>query len=197
MKNKMEHPGEIWQEYDFNGEKFGGIDPNNYNYDAVRLMGGAAVMLYRLYDGEVEFLFQHRSKFLKGNPDRWDVSAGGHINLDESTLDAIIRETREEIGVNIERKKLEFAETYIRLKDMINLYFYDWEDRADEFSFDDQEVEEVKWVKYSELGSFLPNIKQLLAEDKDVFSFYYIPAATSMHTGVGFEKVCDWAKLYK
>lgn len=39
--------------------------------------------------------------------------------------------------------------------------------------------------------------KQLLAEDKDVFSFYYIPAATSMHTGVGFEKVCDWAKLYK
>ncbi len=162
----MEHPGEIWQEYDFNGEKFGGIDPNNYNYDAVRLMGGAAVMLYRLYDGEVEFLFQHRSKFLKGNPDRWDVSAGGHINLDESTLDAIIRETREEIGVNIERKKLEFAETYIRLKDMINLYFYDWEDRADEFSFDDQEVEEVKWVKYSELGAFLPNIKQLLAEDE-------------------------------
>ena len=57
----MEHPGEIWQEYDFNGERLGGIEPNNYDFDAFRLMGGAAIMLYRLRDGEVEFLFQHRS----------------------------------------------------------------------------------------------------------------------------------------
>lgn len=166
----MEHQGEIWQEYDFNGERLGGIDPNNYNYDTIRLMGGAAVMLYRLRDGEVEFLFQHRSKFLKGNPDKWDVSAGGHINLNESALDAVVRETREEIGVDIDRKKLEFAETYIRLRDLINLYFYDWGDRADEFYFDDQEVEEVKWVKYSELEAFLPNIKKLLLEDKVFFA---------------------------
>ena len=39
--------------------------------------------------------------------------------------------------------------------------------------------------------------KSLLDEGKDVFSFYYIPAATKMHTGVGFEKIGDWAKLVK
>ena len=162
----MEHLGEIWQEYDFNGERLGGIDPNSYNYDTIRLMGGAAVMLYRVVDGELEYLFQHRSKLLKGNPDKWDVSAGGHINLGESVLDAAVRETHEEIGVNIECEKLEFAETYIRLKDIIYLYFYDWGEREDSFSFDDAEVEEVKWVKYSELDKFLPNLKRILAEDK-------------------------------
>lgn len=37
----------------------------------------------------------------------------------------------------------------------------------------------------------------LLEEGKDVFSYYYIPAAAKMHTGVGFEKIGEWAKLMK
>lgn len=162
----MEHPGEIWQEYDFNGERLGGIDPNNYDEKNIRYFGGAAIMLYRVHDGELEFLFQHRSKFLKGNPDMWDVSAGGHINLDEPVLDTAVRETREEIGVELERDKLEFAGSYVSWNIMVNLYFYDWGDREDEFYFDDQEVEEVKWVKYSDFESFLPNLKKRVANDK-------------------------------
>ena len=63
----MEHPGEIWQEYDFNGERLGGIEPDNFDIDNVKLFGGAALMLYRVRNGEVEFLFQHRSKLLKDN----------------------------------------------------------------------------------------------------------------------------------
>lgn len=162
----MEHPGEIWQEYDFNGERLGGIDPNDFDEANIKLFGGAAIMLYRLRDSEVEFLFQHRSKFLKGNPDKWDVSAGGHVNLDEPVLDTAVRETQEEIGVVIDKNLLEFAGAYVRWNVMINLYFYDWGERADEFSFDDQEVEEVKWIKYSELESFLPNLKKYVANDK-------------------------------
>ncbi len=162
----MEHPGEIWQEYDFNGERLGGIDPNNHSEDEICFYGGAAVMLYRVVDGEVEYLFQHRSKFLIGNPDKWDVSAGGHINLGEPVLDSAMREAYEEIGVKLDRSKMEFAEVYMKLKTMVHLYFYDWSGCEDNFSFDDKEVEEVKWVKYSELDKFLPNVKRILAEDK-------------------------------
>ena len=162
----MEHPGEIWQEYDFNGERLGGIEPDKCDESKIKLFGGAAIMLYRLRNGEVEFLFQHRSKLLKGNPDKWDVSAGGHINLNEPVLDTAVRETREEIGVLLDKDKLEFSGAYVRWNVMINLYFYDWGDRPDEFSFDDHEVEEVKWVKYSELESFLPYLKKHVSEDK-------------------------------
>lgn len=39
--------------------------------------------------------------------------------------------------------------------------------------------------------------KDLLDEGKDVFSFYYIPAAKAMHEGVGFKTKVIWAKLFK
>jgi 8-oxo-dGTP pyrophosphatase MutT (NUDIX family) len=162
----MEHPGEIWQEFDINGERLGGIDPNNYDMDKVKRFGGVAVMLYRVRNGEVEFLFQHRSKSLMDSPDKWDVSAGGHINLDEPLLDSLVRETREEIGVSIEKEKAEFAASYLVWKVKIHLFFYDWNDRDDEFSFDDEEVQEVKWIKYSELNEFLPKLKWQYDKDK-------------------------------
>ena len=166
----MEHPGEVWQEFDFNGERLGGVKPHDFNEDEIRLTGGAAIMLYRVQGGEIEFLFQHRSKLLKGNPDKWDVSAGGHVNLNEPIIDTIIRETHEEIGVIIEKSQLEFAELYRKGKTLVFLYFFNWGDRTDDFSFDDQEVEEVKWVKYSELEAFWPKLKTRLALDEKFLS---------------------------
>ncbi len=162
----MEHPGEVWQEFDYTGERLGGIEPVSFDEEKVKLVGGTAVMLYRYKDGGVEYLFQHRSKKLMGNPDKWDVSAGGHTNLDEPIIDTAVRESREEIGAEIEKDKLEFAARYLRWKVLVNLYFYDWTEREDNFHFDDEEVEEVKWVKYSELQSFLPNLKQAFREDE-------------------------------
>ena len=167
----MEHPGEIWQEYDFNGERLGGVEPDKFDENKAHYLGGAAVMLYRVRNGEVEFLFQHRSKLLKSNADRWDVSAGGHTNLDEPKIDVAVRETREEIGVVLDKNKLEFAASYLKWRVIVSLYFYDWGEREDEFSFDDAEVEEVKWVKYSELSDFLPNLKWNLAGDKIFFLY--------------------------
>lgn len=169
----MEHPGEVWQEFDYTGERLGGIDPadSTMGEDSVKLFGGAAIMLYRYKDGEVEFLFQHRSKKLLGNPDKWDVSAGGHTNLDEPILDTAVRESWEEIGAEIEKEKLEFAASYLRWKVIVNLFFYDWSKNEDTFHFDDGEVEEVRWIKYSEFSDFRPNLKRMMIED-EIFMHY-------------------------
>ena len=168
----MEHPGEVWQELDYNGTRLGGIVSNNLDLSKIKLFVGVAMMLYRYRNGEVEFLFQHRSKFLRGNPDKWDVSAGGHINLNEEEVVAMRREAWEEIGAEIDVNELEIAAFYRRQHDtMVCLYFYDWGERKDEFRFNDQEVEEVKWVKYTELEEFLPNLKTAVRED-EVFMHY-------------------------
>lgn len=167
----MEHPGEIWQELDYNGERLGGVDPATLDVDKVKLFSGVALMLYRFKDGEVEYLFQRRSRLLKANPNKWDVSSGGHVNVGEKRVQAMVREAREEIGVEIDLEKLELAGIFQRWKMLIGLYFCDWTGKEDNFSFSDQEVEEVKWVKYRDFEDFLPNLKATLGAD-EFFKIY-------------------------
>ena len=160
------HKDELWQEYDYDGNRLGSIPPAGYDISKIKLFGGAAIMLYRYNNGEVEVLFQHRSKLLDRNADKWDVSAGGHVNFGESRIDAAVRETMEEIGVRVDPKKLEFAASYIQKKRMlIHLYFYDYTGKKDDFHFDDKEVSEVKWVPFSKLVDFWPNLKPQARDD--------------------------------
>lgn len=162
----MEHPGEVWQEFDFNGERLGGLEPEKCYDTDFKMLGGVAIMFYRFNNGKVEFLFQHRSKNLRANPDMWDVSAGGHINLNEPKLDTAVRETREEIGVEIDKSKLEYAVTMIREIMNYSLYFYDWTGKEDNFSFDDAEVQAVKWISEDEIDEFWSGLKKPIREDR-------------------------------
>ena len=164
----MEHPGEIWQEVDYNGEKIGGIEPRDHDQDDVKLYYATSVMLYRYVDGEVEFLFQQRSPKLVpwANPGKWDVSAGGHVNVDETMIEGMVREAREEIGAKILPEKLEFAASYTRWKTLLGLYFYDWTGLEDDFHFDDEEVAAVEWVKYADVEKFAEKLKRTLKEDE-------------------------------
>ncbi len=164
----MEHPGEVWQEFDGNGERLGGLVPEECYKTGYIATGGAAIVLYRFIGEKIQFLFQHRSDKLFMNPGKWDVSAGGHINLDETLIEAVTRETYEEIGATIEKDKLEFA--YFAAsspsgKNLIALYFYDWTDRADDFSFNDNEVAEVAWIDADKLEEFWPKFKPQIRED--------------------------------
>lgn len=38
---------------------------------------------------------------------------------------------------------------------------------------------------------------ELISENKDIFSFYYVPPAKRMHEGVGFKQIGEWSKLMK
>lgn len=160
------HADELWQEFDFSGNRLGSINPNSFDPNSVKLFGGTAIMFYRFCEGKVEFLFQHRSKFVDRNAEKWDVSAGGHINFEENVFDAAKREVAEEIGIKIDQNHLEFSAIYVRPpKNLIHLYFYDWTGKEDEFHFDDKEVSETKWVAFEDLATFWPNLKPGVQDD--------------------------------
>ena len=162
----MQHENELWQEYNKNGARLGSIYPQKSDFNDIELFGGTATMFYRFKDGKVEFLFQHRSKFVDRNPEKWDVSAGGHINFEEDVFDAAKREVEEEIGVKIDPSRLEFSVAYVRPpKNIIYLYFYDLTNEEVEFRFDDKEVSEVKWVAFEDLVKFWSNLKTNLQDD--------------------------------
>ena len=70
------------------------------------LHGAAHVWIWRKKDGVIEFLLQRRDSSRHTWPNYLDISAAGHIDFQESPLQAVIRETQEELGLQIEAIKL-------------------------------------------------------------------------------------------
>ena len=106
-----------------------------------------------------QVLLQRRSKNKRLWPDMLDITAGGHVLAGEFGFESIIRETKEEIGIDIDRKDMifigsglsqnikgdinnkHFNEYYIVLKDI---------DEKD-IKLQEEEVSEVKWVDKDEI----------------------------------------------
>ena len=51
-------------------------------------------------------LVQRRALTKENNPGLWDVSCAGHISAGETAIESAIRETREELGLDIDRGEL-------------------------------------------------------------------------------------------
>lgn len=153
------HHDEKWQLFSNNGEpivgKWRSAEKNNPQIDEAEIVGGAVIYLYRRDEkGEFSLLWQKRSEKLVNYPGKWDVSAGGHVNLGETAIETAVREAHEEIGINITADDLTLV-AFRRNWNIINfVYLVDWTDRPDEFEFDDGEVAEVKWVPLAETDEF-------------------------------------------
>ncbi|MFH1073258.1 MAG: NUDIX domain-containing protein [Nanoarchaeota archaeon] len=65
------------------------------------------VALIFLYDAHKRILFQHRAKDAKTLANYW-AFFGGHIEKGETPLQAVKRETREELGIKLKHPKFMF-----------------------------------------------------------------------------------------
>ncbi|MBQ6414204.1 NUDIX domain-containing protein [Candidatus Saccharibacteria bacterium] len=181
------HRDEMWQVYAPNGEPVVGRgwdsaldNPEKSGSDTI--VGIAIVFLYRFNEeGVLEFLWQRRSNKVDRFPGDYDISAGGHINMGESIVEAAIREAREEIGAEITADDLQFMiEAPFNRNRFAWVYVVDWTGRPDEFTFDDGEVSEVKWVPYLEMETFREKYaKKPLREDP--FAFVSLKNWLEMH----------------
>ena len=181
------HHDEMWQVFKPSGEPAIGEgwdsaldNPEKTGSD--KIVGIAIVFLYRFNkEGVLEFLWQRRSDKVDRYPGDYDISAGGHINMGESLVEAAIREAHEEIGAEITADDLQFMiEAPFNRNRFAWVYAVDWTGRPDEFKFDDGEVSEVKWVPYAEMEAFREKYaKKPLREDK--FTFVAIKSWLEMH----------------
>lgn len=155
------HKDETWQIYRPNGEPIVGAgwpaekgNPEETENDAI--VGLAIVFLYRINDeGELELLWQKRSEQIDRYPGDFDISAGGHINLGESVIEAAKREAFEEIGAKIAAEDLNLVALPAFNKNRLAwLFMVDYTGREEDFSFRDAEVSEVRWVAWKDTDEF-------------------------------------------
>jgi isopentenyldiphosphate isomerase len=93
---------ELWQLLDEQGRTLAGKGASKQDVLSKGLLHGAAhVWIWRLKGGQREVLVQKRASGKQTWPDRYDVSAAGHISLGEDVLATALREVEEEIGLRL------------------------------------------------------------------------------------------------
>lgn len=120
------------------------------------------VWIWREKDGTREILLQKRAPDKHSWPGFYDISAAGHIDFSETPISAAMRETKEELNLDIVQDQLEYIGTY-RVKEhawrqygFVNEYQWIYVvklDKDTEFSFSDGEVSEIVWFNLDKLKS--------------------------------------------
>lgn len=107
-----------------------------------------------LYNTKGQVLLTRRSKLKKHHPGYWVESAAGHVRFDEDPLDAVIRETREELGFKIVPVFL-YKEFDQKTSEARFRYFYYAPFPSNQnITLNQKEVDACEWVDFPEVEEF-------------------------------------------
>ena len=112
-----------------------------------------------IFNKNGEVLLQKRSKNKKLWPNLWDVTVGGHVLSGEFGKQALIRETKEELGIVIKENEIQYlvGSTSSNIKgNIINNHFNECyiitkDIEISQIQLQEDEVEEVRWFPKQEI----------------------------------------------
>ncbi len=101
-----------------------------------------------------ELLIQKRNKNLKRNPGKWAFT-GGVVDSEETSLEGAIRETKEELGIDININKIELLLSFKREHGFVDVWLVKDDFNINDLTLQKSEVSESKWVSIKELKSLI------------------------------------------
>lgn len=120
-----------------------------------------------------ELLLQKRSATKKSHPNCWDISGAGHIRAGETVIEGAIRELSEELGIKANEDDLRFIAIVKSTKNSQNqefgyVYLLKSNNEIKDYTFEDNEVSEVKYVYFEDLEKMVANrVKGLLIHEEE------------------------------
>lgn len=156
---------EIWDILDENGEKTGRtiIRGEELKEDEYHL----EVHIW-IINSEDEILIQKRPKHLKYAPNIWAMT-GGCVMEGEDSLDAILRETKEELGISIDKNALKVPLKHKRKNALTDIWILKQDINVEDITLQKEEVEDVKWISAEELKKMLQE-GSFFGYDKEYFN---------------------------
>ena len=123
-----------------------------------------AVALY-IINSKNQVLLQKRSATKRLWPNMWDITAGGHVLAGEFGFQSIIRELKEELGLDVNKEDILFlgASTSSNVKsDVINKHFNEYyivhkDIDISKIKLQTEEVSEVKWFEKEDVINRINN----------------------------------------
>lgn len=114
-----------------------------------------------------QVLLQKRCSQKKFFPNYWDCSFAGHIGAKEDSLQSALREGKEELGIDLMPKDLQFLFTIkeefvwkdIVSKEFVDVFICKKEINIEDLKFQEEEVECAKYFDFSEILKENPSEK--------------------------------------
>ncbi len=103
-----------------------------------------------IFNKEGKVLLQKRSLNKLQYPNTWSCSVGGHVRIDESCLDAAIRELKEELNLIFNKSDLNHITSYSytnnKNSEHLKVYVIQTDIEVSKINFNKDEVADVKYV---------------------------------------------------
>lgn len=169
--------------YDDLGQKSGKSEDKEEVHRKALVHRGVCVWIM---NSKRELLLQTRSNHVMF-PGMLDISFSGHVQAGETSLEAVRREGREELGINIDAFKLQYLFSCREYGGMDGYFENEIDDvflyRADipieDYSFCDNEVKEVRYISINEFKMMVESNSSMLLPYEMQYRFLLI--ALSSH----------------
>jgi len=164
--------------YDDLGQKCGKTEEKDKAHKFALIHRGVCVWII---NSNQEILLQTRSGHVMF-PNMMDISFSGHIKAGETSLEAAMREGREELGINIVTDNLQYLfscreyggiDGYFE-NEIDDVFLYKADIPIEEFSFCDNEVKEVSYVPLEEFKMMIESNSTMLLPYETHYHFLLI-----------------------
>ena len=105
-------------------------------------------------------LLMSQRSLLKSHAGKWEVP-GGCSQTTESSIDTLIREVKEEIGVTITKDDVELLDTVIYKKQFVDVYSSNIMVDINNIRLQDEEVSDIKFFSKEEFIELVDNEKMV------------------------------------
>jgi isopentenyl-diphosphate delta-isomerase type 1 len=112
-----------------------------------------------------QVLMQKRSPNKESHPNMWDISFAGHISSGDTSIETVIKEGGEELGIDVAKSEIQFLFTYKKQLVLNNgtfinnefndVYLIKKDLDISTIKLQKEEVSEVKWFSISEMKDIL------------------------------------------
>ena len=110
-----------------------------------------------------EILIQKREKDRRFYPSHWDISAAGHVSSGQTSVEAAIRETKEELSLDISEHDLFFVGRVYEIfatpqfvnKEFDDIYIAKLDMNISDIKLTDGEVEEVRFLSKDQFKNWI------------------------------------------
>ena len=125
-----------------------------------------------VFNSRGEMLIQRRQLNKDRYPGMWDHSAGGFVQSGETVNDAVLREAREEIGIQLKGESLRYIMT-VPFSYVLDGFFTAQTDyKIEDLTLQKEEVLEVKWASLDEILQMCEN-GQFVDYDVNLLSYCF------------------------